>query len=621
VSSHRPPHRPPTGPFQSSRQALAAARHLLSTEGLVELTRLAFAGVRTLGVRGLIRRAAAARRLREDDARYRQWVDARPARAAHLARLAGDVHALPSPPRISLLTPVFDTDAEWLRRCVESVRQQIYPAWELCLWDDGSTRAETKDALRALEGEGRIRIGRGEHRGIAAASNAALALATGDFVGFLDHDDELTPDALAAVGLVLAAQADLDVVYSDEDKTDGAGVLSHPHFKPDWSPELLRACMYTSHFTVMRRRLVLEIGGFRDGYDGAQDYDLMLRAAERTSRIAHIPEVLYHWRMAAGSGASSRLAKPWAISAGQRALEDHLRRTRLEATVQRSEAAGHYRVSYAVAGAPAVSVLLPWEEGDNRAVRDLSRLVRALRRPATIGSIELIVACHGGPPPPAWIRALDAIPHRVVEVPGDRPPTRAAALNRAAGHAAGAHLLTIDPRLDIPEGGWIDALVAFSQLDRVGAVGPVLLQADGTIDSAGIVIGCGAEGSAGAFHGEPRWTWGHVANALHTRECSAVDVACLMTSRGAFERAGGFDESLGGGLLAVDFGLRLREAGFRVLVTPDVHARWTAGRPAEPVDAGAANQAAGRWGRLLEADPYYNVNFDRAAASFRLPPV
>ena len=619
-----PPRRSPrwrfTGTLQASRQALTSARQLLFTHGIGELTRLAAAGVRTVGVRGLIRRAAAVRQLREDDARYRRWLETHGPGPSDLERLAGQVRSLPVQPLISIITPVFDTDGAWLRRCVDSVRQQIYPIWELCLWDDGSTRAETIDALRTFEGDPRIKIGRGRtNTGIAAASNAALSLATGAFAGFLDHDDELSPDALAEVVRVLADQPGLDILYSDEDKTDAAGERCHPHFKPDWSPELLRACMYTSHFTVMRRQLVLDLGGFRSGYDGAQDYDLMLRAVERTSRIAHVPKVLYHWRMAAGSAASSRLAKPWAISAGRRALEDHLRRTGLDAQVQQAQAASHFRVKYTIRGSPTVSLLLPCACGPAQDAAAPSRVVRALARTGSIRLLDVLVVCHGELPA-SWRTALGEIPHLVVEAPAGRATTPAA-LNRAAGHASGQYLMTLDPGLQLLEADWLETLVALSQLEAIGAVGPVLLQADGTVDSAGIVVGCGADGAAGAFHGAPRWTWGHVANALHTRDCTAVDTACLMTKRAVFERVNGFDETFDGTLLAVDYGLRLREAGFRVLVSPYAHARWASPRPTHATGAEEQRRALARWRRWLEDDPYYNPNFDRAAASFRLPSV
>ncbi len=582
---------------------------------------MASAGVRTLGVRGLLRRAAAVRQLQEDDARYRSWRETHTPGQSDLERLTEQVRALPLQPRISLITPVFNTDGAWLRRCIDSVRRQIYPAWELCLWDDGSTHAETLDVLRTCEGDPRIRMGRGDaNAGIAAASNAALALATGDFVGFLDHDDELNCDALAEVVRALADGRSPDIVYSDEDKIDAAGNPSHPHFKPDWSPELLRACMYTSHFTVMRRQLVLDLGGFLGKYDGAQDYDLMLRAVERTSRIAHVPKVLYRWRMASGSAASSRLTKPWAIAAGQKALEGHLQRIGINAHVQRAQAAGHFHIEYAIQGLPTVSVLLQCDVDPAQAAPLPSQIVRALAKPARFKSLEVVVACPGALPA-SWATAMRQIPHRIVDISADPPRSPGAALKCAAGRASGEYLVILDPRLSFLESDWLERLVEHAQLDAIGAVGPMLLQADGTIDSAGLVVGCGGGVAAGAFHGAPRWTWGHVANALHVRNCTAVDLACMMTKRIVFERVKGCDETLAGALLAVDYGLRLREAGFRVLVTPHVHARWTGSRPVQAIGAEEWRRATARWGHSLEDDPYYNPNFDRAAASFRLPPV
>ncbi len=340
------------------RLAAAAAVRFTRQHGVGRALRLALVGVSTIGPHGMVRRAAAEVRLREDDERYQAWLPDRTPDQRALDQLRGEVAGWTVQPRISLLTAVFNTDPWWLRRCVESVRQQVYPEWELCLCDDGSTSPETIAVLQELAADARIRVVRSAlNGGIVRASNAALALATGEFIGLLDHDDELAPHALAEVVRCLNADPTLDAIYTDEDKIDSAGAHSQPHFKPDWSPELLRSCMYVSHFTVMRRTMVESVGAFRAGTDGAQDYDLMLRLMERTSRIAHVPKVLYHWRMLTGSTASSQLGKPWAVAAGQKALETHLHRQSIAATVTSGEAAGHYIVRYTKPAQPRVAVL------------------------------------------------------------------------------------------------------------------------------------------------------------------------------------------------------------------------------------------------------------------------
>jgi GT2 family glycosyltransferase len=426
--------------------------------------------------------------------------------------------------------------------------------------------------------------------GIVAASNAALERARGEFVGFLDHDDELAPDALAEVVARIGEKPGdapgADVVYTDEDKIDPTGARRQAHFKPDWSPELLDSCMYVSHFTVMRRRIVLEAGGFRAGFDGSQDYDLMLRVAERTGRIAHVPRVLYGWRMAPGSAASSQLAKPWAVRAGQRALEEAILRRGLSAAVTSAGAAGHFRVRYAIAGAPVTSILMP--SASTATAAAIQRTTRGRR----IDIVAADPATPGGP--------------------------LAARLNALARRATGDHLLFLHEDVEPCGPGWLDAMIEFSQQAHIGAVGPFLLRRDGTIDSAGLVLGAGGI-AAGALQGAPGWTRGHLSNALDVRNCSAVSGACLLTRRDVFERLGGFDERFGEALFAVDYGLRLGEAGLRVVVTP--HARVWHG-PVCPHAAAAdeGDRLRARWGRALDGDPYYNPAFDRRAATFRLPP-
>jgi GT2 family glycosyltransferase len=450
------------------------------------------------------------------------------------------------------------------------------------------------------------------NRGIVHASNAALALATGDFIAFLDHDDELTPDALAEVARRIAADPDLDVVYSDEDKIDEGGVRREPHFKPDFSPAQLRSCMYISHLTVMRRQRLMEVGGLRPAFEGAQDYDAMLRVAERSSRIAHVPKVLYHWRATPDSAASSQLSKPWAIAAVRRALDDHVRRANLQAVVEPTRAAGHFRIRYDVRGAPRVSILvaLTGPPGGDQRPSHLTAIAAATKYPA----IDFVIASEA-PLPENTQHALGGIAHRLVVTGAASLPVQ---LNAAARAAGGDHLLMLDPRAEPLARDWLDALLEFSQQRTVGSVGAFLLNPDRTIDHAGLVLGVGT-GVASALHGDPEWMRGHLGTAEDVRNCSAVSGACLMTRREVFERVGGFDEHLAA-LFDVDYGLRVRRAGLQVVITPHARIRSSA----TSARLGAAPRAdierlRSVWGAAVERDPYYNPHFDRRAATFRLP--
>jgi glycosyltransferase involved in cell wall biosynthesis len=541
--------------------------------------RTAISLVRVLGIRGAIRRVRAAAHERREDDRYPRWRARHIPDASELNQLRIDLMRVPRQPLISIVVPVYNTSPEWLSRCVESVKGQVYTNWQLCLHDDASQNTGTRKALDGLAGDPRIRVSRsGTNGGISRATNLAIANATGEFIAFLDHDDELEADALARVVLVLSADPSLDVVYTDEDKIDASGARRQPHFKPDWSPERLRSCMYVSHLTVMRRQLVLDAGGLRPEFDGAQDYDLMLRVGESTGRIGHVPRVLYGWRAAPGSAASSHLAKPEAIDAGRRALQDAIHRQGLSATARHGAAAGHYRIRYSIDARTRVSLLLI-ASGDPHRIRErdtdpIARSITALRRHDAGVHWDLVVV-HDAPLSTAAIRALAGTPHTRIEGTSDENLARL--LNRAVAVAPGDHLLVMHGDVEAIEPGWMRAMVGLSQQPPIGAVGAFLLYGDGTIEHGGIVLGTGGLATH-AFEGDPGWSLGHRGNAADDRNCSAVSAACLMTRRDVFQRLGGFSERFARELFDIDYGLK------------------------------------------LDRDPYYNPNFERTRASFRLPP-
>ncbi len=277
----------------------------------------------------------------------------------HSARAGGD--GSPAHPMISVIVPVFRPELWYLQRCVDSVKNQRYDKWELCLCDDASGVVEVERFLTdAAASDPRVKVAvRDANGGISRASNTALALAGGDFVALLDHDDELAPDALALVARSIVEEPEADVVYSDEDKIDHDGRPCFPTFKPDWSPDLLLSYPYLGHLLVVRRRLVEEIGGFRPEMDGSQDFDLMLRATERARAVVHIPKVLYHWRMVEGSAAGNPDAKPWAYDASRRALADALVRRGIHGHVEPGPFPGAYHTRRAVETAPRVSIVIP----------------------------------------------------------------------------------------------------------------------------------------------------------------------------------------------------------------------------------------------------------------------
>lgn len=541
-------------------------------------------------------------------------------------RARAEVHHLPARPRISVITPVYNVDAEWLRRCVDSVRAQWYPYWELCLCDDGSTREETRAALAAYQGvDPRIKVIRSDgNLGIAAASNRAAEFATGEWLALLDHDDELAPDALLCVARAVGGRLELDVLYTDEDKIDEAGRYGDHYFKPDWSPEHLQSVMYLLHMLVVRKRLFWDVGGFRPEFDGAQDYDLALRLAGRTNRIGHIPKVLYHWRMIAGSAAAEVDAKPAALNAGQRALEDFVRREKLPAAVEPGLLPGLFRVKYRVAGRPKVTLviiasnqvaLLP---GRGRGLM-VDNFARSIVDRTEYANYEILVA-HDGNLPVETVRRLRVMGCRLEEYPGPRKPfSFAHKANWSLRQARTELVVLLNDDMAVINGGWLEALLEYAQQPWIGAVGGKLVYPDGRLQHAGVVLGVGeGQGAMHLYHGFPRDFVGYNAFTHVVRNYSAVTGACLATRMSVFEEMGGFDEQYGVDYNDTDYCLSLIERGYRIVYTPYCELYHFEGQsmPRRGQATAELGSFRAKWAKYLDADPHYNVNLSRTRFDF-----
>ncbi len=515
-------------------------------------------------------------------------------------------------PLVSLLVPVWKTPMWALERCISSVLAQSYRSWELCLCDDASGDAELTAYLRALrKADRRIRTtALPRNGGISAATNGALAISRGRFVAFLDHDDELSPDALAVVARALADNPDADVLYSDEDKIDASGERFDPLFKPDWSPDLLLSFQYLGHLMTVRRDLVVELGGLRSDFDGSQDYDLALRATERARSIVHVPEVLYHWRTLPGSAASDAsgtIAKPWAYEAGLRAIADALRRAGEEAEVtQEPRFAGRYHVRRALASRPLVSVVVPFRDEPGL----LATCCTSLRADPGYDRVELVLVDNGSelPETAALLERLEGGPGvRIIEAPG--PFNWAAINNRAVAEAKGEVLLFANNDVEARSPRWLHAMLGHALRPAVGAVGARLVYPDGAIQHAGVVVGLG--GIAGhVLRGLPGWHPGYNSMAIQTRDCSVVTGACMMTRREVFEAVGGFDEELPVAFNDVDYCLSLRERGYLVVYTPLAELVHHESRSrGHTDDLAESKRILERWGHVIVAgDPYLNRN-------------
>jgi GT2 family glycosyltransferase len=543
---------------------------------------------------------------------YQQWAEWCEKTRYNRERAAHNIEQLSYRPKISIIMPVFNTPEGILREAIDSVRSQYYADWQLCICDDASTAAHIRRVLSEYSAKDeRIRVVFSpRNAGIAHASNCAMCLATGEFVGLLDHDDKLTPDALYEVVAALQT-SDFDLIYSDEDRLDSKGRRSEPAFKPAWSPDLLLSCMYLAHFCVYRKSIVDAVGGIREGFDGSQDYDLALRVTEQTDRIAHIPKVLYHWRRVAKSASSASDARHSITKAGQLALTDSLRRRGIEAEVESERSLGFYRVRRKVPGSALVSIVIP----TTGSFSSLRRCIRSIESRTDHKNYEIIVLDHAGREPAA-VESLERLGHRVIGC--DTAVNDSALINIGARESIGDYLLFLHDDTEVINSEWLTALLEHASRSEVGAVGAKLLYRDGRIQHAGIVLGI--TGIAGHAH---RYVNGFTgAGYLNypnvIRNYSAVTEACLMTRREVFESVAGFDEQSPQDHCDVDFCLRLQQRNYLIVYTPYAqlyHHKTTQCRPDHP---DVVARFASTWESQWMDDTYYNPNLSRCREDFSI---
>jgi GT2 family glycosyltransferase len=579
-----------------------------------EAFRIFRAETRQHGLVAALKRAGVVVRPAEHSEFYRQWLAAHTPDREALARLRAAVAALPHPMRFSVVMPVYNTDPQWLRAAIESVRCQAYPHWELCIADDASPSEETVRCLAEYAGDPRIRMMRRAQNGhIAATSNDALALATGDFVALLDHDDELSPDALAEMAFAITAHPDADILYSDEDKIAVDGERCDPFFKPDWSPEHFLGQMYTCHLTVMRRSLVNQLGGFRSGFDGTQDYDLWLRMISKTSRILHVPKVLYHWRKIPGSAAGTVDAKNYALDNTKRALQEHADRNHMDAEVVPGLALSLFRVRRRISGSPQVTICIPTAgRSANLGGRSVDLLAHAVGHIAgrTTWPHYRILIADNGDLKSETIAALEKFPHHRITYPLPQGPFNfSRKINFLVGHCETEYLVVFNDDIEMITPDWIEGLLEYAQDPAIGAVGCKLHFPDGRLQHVGVVTGvCGV--AAHIFHQAPADCLGWNGGAITPRNYSVVTGALMMTKKSIWDRVGGFDPAMRIDFNDVDFCLKLREAGYRLVYTPFVEAyhHESASFGVRQQNPDDIHNMQARWGDTLLRDPYYNPN-------------
>lgn len=549
--------------------------------------------------------------------------------AAALEHLRQRVAQLTATPLVSLVMPVYNPVARDLQRAIASVQAQLYPHWELCICDDASSNATTRSLLEAAAAaDPRIKLAfhvKNQH--ISHATNTAIALAQGQYVGFLDHDDELRPHALLYAVETFASHPQAKVLYSDEDKIDEAGNRFDPYFKPDFNLGLLRSHNYMCHFAVYERAFLNQIGGPRPGFEGAQDYDQALRAVDSLrdcpGAVVHIPTILYHWRTAVGSTASGHSNKSYAFLAGQKALTEHLQRRGLQGKVEEApEAPGMYRICWQrPESLPLVSIIIPTRNGQALVRQCLDSL-----RQTSYPRYEVILVDNGSDDPEALAFFAERERSGQIRVFRDDSPFNFSAINNhGIRHAAqGEFILLMNNDIEITHPEWLDEMVGPAMEPGVGCVGARLWYPDGRLQHGGVVLVCGVAGHAHKYL--PRGRHGYMGRAVLAQEFVAVTAACLLVRRSIYEEVGGLDETLAVAFNDVDFCLRVHEAGYRNHWTPYAelvhHESVSRGYEDTPEKQQRFKREIdtlqSRWPHLLAHDPCYNPNLTMDAEDFSL---
>lgn len=587
-------------------------------------------------------------RIEPEEVPYGPWFEKHRVTGAECDRQREESGKWDIRPLVSICVPLFKTPEQYLRQMIESVQAQSYENWELCL-ADGTPDETVEKIVRDMERtEHRIRYTHlRENLGIAENTNAAFALAGGEWIGLLDHDDVLEPDALyqvlKAVGMGQTGEGDsllreTEAVYTDEDKVStDLQTYFQPHFKPDFSIDLLRSNNYITHFFVVKRKIVEAVGGFRKEFDGAQDYDFIFRCTARAKKIAHVPHILYHWRVSMESTADNPASKLYAFEAGKRAIEENLKEEGLQATVSHLPDYGFYRVSYQVEGTPLVSVIIP-NKDEAKTLRTC--IASVLRSSYTAYEVIVVENNSSRAETFAYYEELTGKPYEADKVqegvlPNGNPIrlvtwkegfNYSAINNYGASYAKGEYYVLLNNDIELITPDWLEEMLGNCQRKEVAIVGAKLFYGDSTVQHAGIVAGIG--GVAGnMFTGLKKGRDGYMHKASLQMNYSAVTAACLMVKKTVFEQVGGLTEELAVAFNDVDFCLKARKAGYLVVYNPAVQAYHyeSKSRGAEDTTEklkrfdGEIAYMKEHWSEILEhGDPYYNSNLTLKKSNYSL---
>lgn len=518
-------------------------------------------------------------------------------------------------PKISIIIPMYNTPVNFFEELVDNLIGQTYSNWELCL-ADGSPE-ENKELEKIYKKDERIKYKFiDENKGIAGNTNEALSLVTGDFVALLDHDDLLPLFSLYEIVKCINENPDAEFIYTDEDKFEKLGGKRYdPYFKSDFAPDTLRANNFICHFSVFKKELMDKLGGFRSEYDGAQDYDILLRMSEETNKIVHIPKILYHWRVHALSTAKAGgTAKPYAYEAGIKAIQDHINRLGLKGTVEQGNTLGTYKINYEVIGNPKVSIIIPNKDYINT----LKVCLNSLKKLTTYENYEIIVVENNSEESETFeyykkIDGKDKI--KVVYFP-EKEFNYSKIINFGVKNSTGDYIIQLNNDTELMTPNWIQEMLGFAQREDVGAVGVELFYPDNTIQHAGIIIGIG--GVAGhVFKNLPKGIHGYFSKDAMIQNLSAVTAACIMTPKSIYDDVDYMDEKFKVAFNDVDFCLKIREKGKLIVYNPFVQFKHYESKSRGFEDTpekkerfqAEIDRFHDKWQSVLDkGDPYYNIN-------------
>lgn len=514
---------------------------------------------------------------------------------------------------ISIIMPVYNVDKVWLEKAIDSVINQIYENWELCIVDDASTKKEVKKTLEEYSNkDSRIKvIFLKKNSGISGASNKALTLATGEFIGLLDNDDELSTDALFENIKLINKHPDINMIYSDEDKLKMNGKRCEPFFKPDWSPHMLLSCMYIGHFGVYRKKIVDEIGGFRIGYEGSQDYDLVLRFTEKTDKIFHLPKILYHWRKIPGSAAFAEDSKSYAYVSAKKALKDAMKRRNIPSKIYDGQWTGSYRIKYEIIEKPTISILIPTKDQ----ISLLRKCINSILYNNSYNNYEILIIDNNSIEPETFEYFSVLSSQKNIRIIDYKNSFNFSAINNyGVLESKGNVLLFLKNNCEIRDKDSINSMIEHIQKKDVGAVGAKLFFSDNTLKHCGLMVllsdnriaGCPSYGDSETFNG-----YCGRNNIVHN--VSAITDTAMMIRREVFNEVNGFDEKLELLYREMDFCLKLRERGYLIVFTPYAkfyhHESFDKSYGKKTLLRNDMDYFQVKWKKILEKeDPYFNPN-------------